>query len=292
MKDRKRMNLTATLLLLVSCMVLQATAQRVVDDSARIGGEMRHYKMYLPQGLPEQAPLVFVLHGYGGNGDINTWMNAAADRHHFALCVPLGLKDPKGIRSWNVGYPFQEGWKVNDVKMMCTLASIVQKKYRLSKENTFLTGMSNGGEMCYLLAYSKQNTFKALGSIAGLTLVWTYQQMEAPSMIPFLEIHGTEDRTSEWTGDLKNAGGWGAYMPVPLAVGYMVAKDRCTQELTDTVAGKDPKNKHYVIRHRFVNGKNGNEVWLDEVVGAPHCWFTDDMDTGEEVWTFFRKYVK
>lgn len=288
----KRFGLRTVIVLFSLVMAVEVTAQRVVDDSAKIGGEMRHFKMYLPEGLSSQAPLVFVIHGYGGNGDVNTWMNEAAKKHLFALCVPRGLRDPKNVMSWNVGYPFQQGWKVNDVKALCRMAEIVQKKYNLSKQNTFLTGMSNGGEMCYLLAYSNQTTFKALGSIAGLTLVWMYQQLEAPRPIPFLEIHGTEDRTSEWTGDLTNAGGWGAYMPVPLAVGYVVAKDRCTQELTDTVAGKSPSNGHYVIHHRFIGGTGGCEVWLDQVIGAPHCWFTDDMDTGEEVWKFFSKYVK
>jgi polyhydroxybutyrate depolymerase len=288
----KSFGMKAVLILFVFAVTVQIKAQRIVDDSAKIGGEMRHFKMFLPENLPAQSPLVFAIHGYGGNGDVNTWMNSAATHHQFALCVPLGLADPKNVRSWNVGYPFQEGWKVNDVKTLCRMAQIVQKKYNLSKQNTFLTGMSNGGEMCYLLAYSNQTVFKALGSIAGLTLVWMYQQLDAHRTIPFLEIHGTEDRTSEWTGDLTNAGGWGTYMPVPLAVGYLVAKNRCTQELTDTVAGKSPTNGHYVIHHRFIGGTDGCEVWLDQVVGAPHCWFTDDMDTGEEVWKFFSKYLK
>ena len=268
-----------------------AAAQTVKDDSTRIGGAMRHFKMFLPEHLPEDAPLVFVLHGYGGDGNVNTWMNEAAMRHKFALCVPLGLADPTGHRSWNVGYPFQKGWKTDDVQTMCKMARYVQKKYHLSRENTFLTGMSNGGEMCYLLAYSRQKTFKAFGSLAGLTLVWMYNELEAPKAVPLLEIHGTEDRTSEWWGDLNNAGGWGAYMPVPLATGYFIAKNRCTHIVTDTVPGK-AGNGHQVIRHRYSNPHTGNDVWLYEVTGAPHCWFTDDMDTGEEVWNFFRRYVK
>ena len=288
---------TSTILFILLLSIVPTTvdtyAQRVINDSTKIGGNIRHFKMFLPDGLPEDAPLVFVLHGYGGNGDINTWMNNAAERHKFALCVPLGLKDPTKHRCWNVGYPFQEGWKVNDVEVMCKMARFVQKKYHLSKKNTFLTGMSNGGEMCYLLAYSKQNTFKALGSLAGLTLVWMYETLEAPKAIPFLEIHGTEDRTSEWWGDLTNKGGWGAYLSVPLAINYLVAKNRCSQIETDTIPGKSfAKNGHRVIHHRYSNPKTHNDVWLYEVVGATHCWCTEDLDTGEEIWKFFSRYLE
>ncbi len=151
-------------LLFASAVSLANHAQTIVHDSLKIQGHMRHYAMYLPEGLPEGAPLVFVCHGYGNRGATKTWMNAAADHHKFAICIPVGLKDPRGKHSWNVGYPWQQDWKVDDVKAVCTLARHVQKKHRLSRRNTFLTGMSNGGELCYLLAYSKQSTFKAQAS--------------------------------------------------------------------------------------------------------------------------------
>jgi len=208
------------------------------------------------------------------------------------VCIPLGLEDPKGKPSWNVGYPFQEGWKVDDVKSLGKMAAYVQKRYHLSKENTFLTGMSNGGEMCYLMAYSKQNTFKAVAPIAGLTMVWMYRDLEASKPIPLFEIHGTEDRTSEWTGDLDNKGGWGAYMPVPLAVGYWVAKNRCTKEETERVESLNKDNGHYVIKHRYTESATGCDVWLYEVVGGKHSTHTEDIKTGDEIWSFFKKYVK
>ena len=63
-------------------------AQTVVEDSLVISGNMRHFKMFLPDGLPPKAPLVMALHGYGSEGPVGTWMNKAAVRHGFAVCVP------------------------------------------------------------------------------------------------------------------------------------------------------------------------------------------------------------
>ena len=284
------MTLRRALLVLLACWcTLACMAGRFVEDSVKVDGLMRHLVMYLPDGMQKGAPVVFVLHGYGAGIWRENPMVATADRHGFAVCIPEGLRDPQGERSWNVGYPFQAGWKVDDVKALCRMARHVQKRYHLSRENTFLTGMSNGGEMCYLMAYSKQKTFKAVAPIAGLTMAWMYERLDAPRPIPLMEIHGTEDRVSEWTGDMENKGGWGAYLPVPVAIGYWVAKNRCTSEQVERIQGEEG---HPIIKHRYSGSPTGCEVWLYEVVGGVHSWFTSDMDTGEEIWQFFARYIK
>lgn len=288
---KRLLRLLATLVLLLATLA-PCRAGHFVDDSVKVDGHMRHLAMYLPDGLQDGAPLVFILHGYGAGIWRENPMLGAADRHGFAVCLPQGLKDPQGQPSWNVGYPFQQGWQVDDVKALCRMARYVQQRYRLSHENTFLTGMSNGGEMCYLMAYSKQSTFKAVAPIAGLTMAWIYQEMEAPRPIPLMEIHGTQDSVSQWWGDMENKGGWGAYLPVPVAVGYWVARNRCTHVETLTAESLKGEQGHSIIKHRYSSPTTGCDVWLYEVVGGQHSWFTTDVDTGEEVWQFFSRYLK
>ena len=279
-------------LLVLALATLPCRAGRFFADSLKVDGHMHHWEMYLPDGLPPGAPLVVVLHGYGAGIWRENPMVAAADRHQFAVCIPQGLKDPEGKPSWNVGYPFQQGWQVDDVKALCRIARHVQRQYHLSHDNTFLTGMSNGGEMCYLMAYSKQDVFKAVAPIAGLTMAWIYQTMQAPRPIPLMEIHGTEDRVSEWTGDMKNEGGWGAYLPVPVAIGYWVARNRCTHEVTERVESLQGAEGHPIVKHRYSSPTTGCDVWLYEVIGGVHSWHTGDIDTGEEIWQFFSRYLK
>ncbi len=290
MKRLLKYVLTALALTLAT---LPCHAGRFVDDSLKVDGHMRHFAMYLPDGLQKDAPLEFILHGYGAGIWRENPMLAAADRHGFAVCLPQGLKDPQGEPSWNVGYPFQLGWKVDDVKALCRIARYVQKRYHLSRKNTFLTGMSNGGEMCYLMAYSKQSAFKAVAPIAGLTMLWMYEQLEPSRPIPLMEIHGTEDRVSEWTGDLENVGGWGAYLPVPVAIGYWVARNRCTRETTERVESLQGEGGgHPIVKHCYTGGPTGCDVWLYEVVGGVHSWHNGDIDTGEEIWKFFSRYLE
>ncbi len=263
------------------------------DYTCTIDGIEREYKLYLPDNLKPGAPLVFVVHGYGATTEhiVDKGFDAAADKHGFAVCYPQGSKDGRGNPCWNVGYPFQEDMTVDDVSFLCKLAEKLQKEHKLSKKNTFLTGMSNGGEMCYLLAYCGQKTFKAVAPIAGLTMAWMPEKYKRLKKIPLFEIHGTEDRVSEWTGDMENKGGWGAYLSVPDAVSYWVKANGCTKEEVTELPLRQP-DSHKIIAHKFTGKKNSPEVWLYEVVGGVHSWFNEDINTAEEIWKFFRQYLK
>ena len=45
-------------MLLWAAMSVTASAQTFVEDSIKVQGHMRHFVMYLPDGLAEDAPLV------------------------------------------------------------------------------------------------------------------------------------------------------------------------------------------------------------------------------------------
>ena len=116
-----------------------------------------------------------------------------------------------------------------------------------------------------------------------------YHDLEASKPIPLMELHGTEDKTSLWCGDPRNEGGWGAYIAVPLAVGYWAAADRCTYVETEELP--TGKSGVRVTAHRYRGGTAGCEVWLYEIHGGGHSWSADVMDTGAEIWRFFSMYV-
>lgn len=257
----------------------------------RSGGVERSYRLHLPEGLPAGAPLVIVLHGYGGEGDPERFdMNRVADRHGFAVCYPQGAKDGRGKTCWNVGYPFQADMRIDDVRFLTELVRHLQKRHRLSRRNVFCTGMSNGGDMCYLLASRCPEKFAALGPVAGFMSVEILRSDRNPHPIPLFEIHGTADRTTRWEGDLTNEGGWGAYVSVPTAVNYWAAKNKCTECRTDTLPARTGGLQ--VIAHRFTGGTGGGEVWLYETVGGKHSWKDTGVDTGEELWRFFSRFLR
>lgn len=260
--------------------------------NCKIDGIERTYKLYLPANIQPNAPLIFVLHGYGGSFNLDSkGFNEAAERHGFAVCYPQGSKDGRGKNCWNVGYPFQADMEVNDISFLCKLAKKLQKEHKLSRRNTFCTGMSNGGEMCYLLAYDSQNTFKAVAPIAGLTMEWMPKAYTHTRPIPLFEIHGTQDRTSEWNGDLENKGGWGAYISVPDAIDFWVKRNGCDQKNSTKLPLKNAEAKQ-VISHKYTSTNGGNDVWLYEIIGGRHTWGNKDLDTAEEIWKFFSNFTE
>ena len=284
------------LLGLIAALSLQA-AERV-KHTVRYKGEEHTCWLYLPENAGADTPLVIVLHGYGGNAEkYCPQMMEVAEKEGFAVCYPQGLKDGKGKNCWNVGYPFQAGLKRDDVGFLVYLVKHLRKTCGLSPKNAFLTGMSNGGEMSYLMAYRHPEVFNAFAPIAGLTMEWTYKQLTPKAPVPLMEVHGTADKTSLWNGDLANEGGWGAYIGVPQAVARWSAEARCTYEITENLPLK-AEDAHPVVLHRFVGcdpawkGGPAIEVRLYEVIGGKHSWAQGDMDTCQAVWDFFKMYLK
>ena len=271
-------------------------APEAVKDSVQYAGQVRYHYMYVPESLRPEKPLVIMLHGYGGNADgYRPEMLEVAEREGFALCIPQGLKAPQGKTGWYVGYPKQEGMRQDDDEFICGLAATLCSRHGLNPQNVFLTGMSNGGEMCYLIGRRHPETFNAIASIAGLTMKWIRDDVPLSAPVPFMEVHGTADKTSMWDGDLENTGGWGAYIPVPEAVNYWVQADACKFSSQQQLPQKGDR---VVILHRWTGGvpawTDGPEceVRLYEICGGKHSWALADMDTCEEVWSFFKLYLR
>lgn len=261
------------------------TVASVFSDSAGSGDEA--------SGQTDGMPLVVVLHGYGGKalGDGLRFIELA-DRHGFAVCWPQGAEDGTGHSCWNVGYPFQAGYRIDDTAYLRRLVRHLQKNFGVSRRNVFLTGMSNGGEMCYKMAAEHPETFSAIASIAGLTLTSMSTDYRRP--IPFMEVHGTADKTSAWDGDPQNKGGWGAYLSVPSAVSHIVSANRCVALSTTEI----PAEYKRVILHHFTEGipsrRGGpsSEVLLYEVRGGDHSWSERYIPTCDLIWEFFSRYVR
>lgn len=259
-------------------------------------GLEREYYLYRPEGLKAGAPLVIVLHGYGGSAlKGKKAMMDVADKNGFAVCYPQGIKDPKGKPGWNVRYPSQEGMKTDDVKFLIALSKEIQKKFDLSPKNTFLTGMSNGGDIIYLIAMRAPKAFKAMASIAGLQFNWMETEYSYKHPLPFMEVHGTQDHTSEWLGDPENKGGWGAYIPVPAAVSRIIAVNGCTEEYVTELPRREGRNQVTLYQFKAgrpaVKGGRPTEVWLYKVEGGDHSWSDKDMDTCSEIWRFFSQWI-
>ena len=181
-------------------------------------GLSREYYLYLPDSIEVDSPLLFVFHGYSGSasGIMNySGLNQIADDNGFAVCYPQGLIDEWDYAFWNVGYDWHVDETVDDVGFSTSLAQYLQIEFNLSDQNTFSTGMSNGGDMSYLLACQASDVFKAVAPVAGCMMTWLYNSCAPVNPIPVFEIHGTDDDVTWWDGaDEINNDGYGPWESV------------------------------------------------------------------------------
>ena len=261
-------------------------------------GLTRQYIYYEPENLNQQMPLVFVMHGYTGDANsIRNYsqMNDFADQYGFAVCYPRGTVDGGGNRFWNVGYAFHPNETVDDVGYLTQLAQYLQQSNGLNPDYTFATGMSNGGEMCYMLACQGYDTFKAVAPVAGMILQDILDDCDAAPAIPVFEIHGSQDGVTPLAGDPDNNDGWGSYPSIADTIDYFVEKNGCTTLIEGSVPNTDTSDGSFIVSEKYINGVNENEVWYYKVVGGGHDWPGSsgnmDIEAGEQAWLFFQNYI-
>ena len=292
MKKKYRILVLVSIIILF---VLEAQAQYTIFDHDGID---RQYIYYEPTELNEQLPLVFVMHGFTGDAnDIKNYskMNDFADQYGFAVCYPRGTVDSGGNRFWNVGYAFHQNETVNDVGFLTELAVYLQDTHALNPDYTFATGMSNGGEMCYMLACQAYDTFKAVAPVAGMILQVILDECDESPAIPIFEIHGSQDNVTPLSGDPDNNDGWGAYPSIQSTINYFAEKNECTTVVNGLVPNIDTSDNSFIESEKHLNGINENEVWYYKVVGGGHdwpgAWGNMDIEAGEEAWLFFQNYI-
>jgi len=257
-------------------------------------GLTRQYILYLPDNLPENAPLVFVLHGYTGTAFqmmnyVN--MNSIADENGFAICYPQGTLDNEGTTHWNARLNIS---KTDDIGFLTELAKYLQSEYDLSDEETFSCGFSNGGFMSYTLSCEAPEVFNAIATVAGTMSGYTWNNRNISEPIPILHIHGIDDESVPIDGSMGPWGGWGGAPSMDTIIEYWVNLNNCTT--TENVTVSDNTNAFY---HR--DGINGNEVWYYKIDNYGHAWpsydpenpdYNPGINASEVIWEFFEAYPK
>ena len=253
-------------------------------------GLNREYIYYAPANLPVDAPLVFVAHGFTGSAQgIMSYcgMNTIADQNSFAVCYPQGTTDSWGDNFWNVGYNFHAGVTIDDVDFIVSLASYLQSTYQLNAINTFFTGMSNGGELSYLLACEGPNVFRAFAPVAGTIFPNGLTNNICSPIVPvsIFETHGRNDNVTLIEGDLFDQY-WGPYLSIDTIINFWVAQNSLTNLVVDTFPNLNNNNK-ITISYKYSDPSTNNEVWL-YTHKSGHNWGDDgDIVIEQEIWDFF-----
>jgi len=283
---------------LVGCSNLDKPSEILIQKFEHHNLE-RGYIYYSPENLKKDAPLLVVLHGYTSTAENimkYSEMNRIADDNNFAVVYPQGTIDKDSNTFWNVGYSFHEGNQVDDIDYIVSLVRYLQAKYFLSERNTFLTGMSNGGEMCYLLICRHPEVFSAAAPVAGMMLKSFFDDCINDYLTPVFAVSGTDDKITSFEGDPNNDDGWGAYVSIPLTIEYWAYKMGYDTIYIDTLDNIDPNDGSYIVSERYLNRLIGEEVKFYKVINGGHewpgAWGNMDVSISHEIWNFFSNYIE
>ena len=276
-------------------------------------GVEREYIIHVPENLTEDFPIVFVIHGYTGSAEgiaAYTGMNSIAEREGFIAVYPQGTIDSNGNTFFNVGYEFNDDSSINDVSFIRELVRSISQEFNLKRKKAFATGMSNGGDMSYLLACTSSDLFKAVAPVAGVLMRGLKDSCELSSPVPIFEIHGTADKISLFEGDLNNEGGWGAYYDLPSTIDFFAERYQLTNKSVKQITSKESGAEYDIFFERHWSDDLEEEVWMYRIEDGRHVWpgikfnwwnnplawfyfgsGNEDINASEEVWAFFKKYL-
>ena len=167
-------------------------------------GRVRSYLVSDLSG-DEPAPLLFVLHGFGGNAQAmsgSTKIEDSLDANDLDAVVvyPSGTGAEQGLpQSWNAGTccPFATFELVDDVAFFDELIASLIAQYKIDTTRVWVVGHSNGGMMAYRLACELSTRVTAIGVAAGALVIDTC----APARpVSALHVHGELDTVVPLTG--------------------------------------------------------------------------------------------
>jgi polyhydroxybutyrate depolymerase len=271
------------------------------DGSIEVDGRARTYFVHTPPGFDGKArrPLVIVIHGGGGNAENAekmSGMSAKADRENFLVAYPNGsgfFEDH--LLTWNTGnccgYALKHN--VDDVAFFRALISQLEREYPVDSKRLYVTGMSNGGMMTYLVGCNLADKVAAIAPVAGA------QNFDChPSRpVSLIAFHGTADENVPFNGGTgtKAIGGFRVDKSVSYAIDFWRAEDGCSPPFHH-------KETAALRTDLYAPCKNGTAVELNAVIGQGHAWPGGDrvsriLDQPNEtvsatdlMWTFFTQH--
>ena len=249
----------------------------------------RYYLLYKPRDLPENAPLIFMLHGYGGNPEYlqqYSNLNSTADANGFAVVYPLGSEDYEGMRHWNARLNVSDTddtgllkSNTDDIGFLSSLARFLQAEHNLSPEKTFVAGVSNGGMMAYVLGMEAPNVFNGVASIIGTMTGGTWEN-RIPTPFPLLQLSGVND-------EIIPISGWGGAPGMDTIIDYWREQNSCLA--TETV---DINSNNTLYKHRDCNANV--EIWYYKITNFGHEWpyanNSAGVDGNQILWEFFSRF--
>src|SRR4051812_39431726 len=176
------------------------------------GGLSRTYWLHLPAGADPAKPLPLVLafHGFTDNGAnfaAGTGFSAIADQKGFIVAYPNALPhaDMGGFNSWTAASgELADG----NAGFVADVIADAAARHPIDAKRIFVTGMSQGGLMCYIVAVIYPDVVAAIAPVVVSSPKALPVDALLPSKpLPVLMMNGTLDPIVLYAGGTGSLGG-------------------------------------------------------------------------------------
>ena len=233
--------------------------------SCTCGGVKHGVILDLPE-TADGAPLVLMLHGYGGSAESfrrDVRFEEPANERGYAVAYVTGAPDPNDPASangWNSGLGIEGN---EDTEFLVSLADYLINACSLDENRIYAVGFSNGAFMIHRLAMEAGGTFRACVSVAGFMPESVWNSRNAGNQISFFQVTGEKDDVVP-----KESDGSAAYAGAPSIETVMEywAESNGLKSGETTEVGKGSLLTRYSEEDRQA------QVWHLSVKDGRHSW--------------------
>ncbi len=286
------MRLKLALLLFILVALLQVSASSASDELdlrpfikpglhtavQSIGGYVRQVVIYSPGLIKkgELLPVVFVLHGAGGNGTEAIrrygWEQEAVTGHFFVVALqglPVRPSEPSSFlvnpNIWRDHRPGLANNQVDDMAYFETVLNEIEQGLPVDPKRVYVTGFSNGAGMTFLLGAAYADRIAAIAPLSS----HNPQTAILPSRpMNLLYMTGTEDPLNPIAGgEVKLP--WGNISqraPLQESINTWLEWDGCSRE------GTVLSDLDGVKKVMYGPGRDNVEVIVYTIDGMGHHW--------------------
>lgn len=194
------------ILVLISIHLNAQTAPPLSRDTIEVEGKYRTFEYFIPQDLKTAPSLIFVLHGSEGTVIGTRWFTGSefekisAERKNSIIVYPEGYEKHWNDCRQNASYKANTE-DINDIAFFTEMINYFKENYKIDSEAVFATGISNGGHMCYKLAYEMPDKIKGIAPIvANIPQEASNDCAQTEKAISVMIINGTADPINPYEG--------------------------------------------------------------------------------------------
>ena len=266
---------------------------------------VRTYILHVPPGYDgtKALPLVFILHGFGGNAASMvklTGMNDKADQENFFVAYlngTEGTNTDKGVSglAWNNGLTPELNMTVDDVAFVRDLLKHLEGQLYVDSHRVYAAGFSNGAMMAHRLGAELPDLLAGVAVVEGTIGLaqsdGNFVTTPTPiGPIAVIIIHGKQDMNLPYNGGQATQGAGKLYAKSAAdSVAFWVQADGCMgtpQQASETAN---------VLVTDYRTCAAGSEVLFYTIVNGQHEWPTlqghTKFSATDAIWDFFSRHA-